>query len=450
MTDGPAARNRDAMMFRLNLNLGRDQDGAAANAAAAPGGQGGGADNNGGQAPGNGGNGGNGVRMFNFGPLRLGFAQGGAGELQEMAQRLGMDVGNLGVPPAVNNNNNNNNNSSSSNNPSATPVPGSGTSSSAEALSSQLREIEQRIQRESVALRFAEQEASTIRLLLTELQRIRQMAAIAGSSTGAVPATGVPPPIGLPTPPVFPAQPAPQFIQQHNLSSFMPRINSPSVMRLGADPSTAAIPAGSPDLPDGVTLPPGWSLLPLQPLDGNTTGMAPGASTTSQPQIPPEIRAALQQTLQASSAPSHPATSIPSGTAPTSGPTSHPTRGQPSHDSQQDDGGSPAISRSQAAEPVTVAQPTPVMPNWGGPAQLFGRDNSVFGLNVSSPDRSTPVQAGEAGSNGDQQGDEAPPQVSGPDESSSSEAAEHEEQNGSTSKGKARAATVEEAGEDEN
>ncbi|KAM3516000.1 hypothetical protein MY11210_000282 [Beauveria gryllotalpidicola] len=45
------------------------------------------------------------------------------------------------------------------------------------------------------------------------------------------------------------------------------RTQSPVMMRHRATSYSASIPAGSPDLPDGVTIPPGWTLMPLQRLD---------------------------------------------------------------------------------------------------------------------------------------------------------------------------------------
>ncbi|OAQ99942.1 hypothetical protein LLEC1_00859 [Akanthomyces lecanii] len=45
------------------------------------------------------------------------------------------------------------------------------------------------------------------------------------------------------------------------------RIDSPVMMRHGATSYSTSIPAGSPDLPEGVAIPPGWTLMPLQRLD---------------------------------------------------------------------------------------------------------------------------------------------------------------------------------------
>jgi E3 ubiquitin-protein ligase synoviolin len=45
----------------------------------------------------------------------------------------------------------------------------------------------------------------------------------------------------------------------------------------------AAIPAGSPDLPEGVVIPPGWSLLPLQRLDGDVPPVEPAGPNAHGP-----------------------------------------------------------------------------------------------------------------------------------------------------------------------
>ncbi len=269
------ARNREAMMFRLNLNLGgngggRDQGAAAANGAA-PGEQG--AANNA-QPPANAGNG---VRMVNLGPLRLGFAQGDVGEMEDMAQRLGMpaDVANAAAAgPAA---------QGGSGQP--------GTASSVNSIFTQLRQIEDRIRRESLSLRFAQQEAQTLRLLLTELQRVRQMQA-----AGTASARPRPPPAPTPAPGATPPQPPsvtglPALPQQ-------PRTNT-LLVRLGPDAHNVPVQAGSPDLPEGVTLPAGWSLLPLQPIDANASGPVPGIGRTmAQGQTPDPQAVALQQQYQ--------------------------------------------------------------------------------------------------------------------------------------------------------
>ncbi|ATY66539.1 RING finger [Cordyceps militaris] len=68
--------------------------------------------------------------------------------------------------------------------------------------------------------------------------------------------------------------------------SVLSRTQSPVMMRHGATSYSASIPAGSPELPEGVAIPPGWTLMPLQRLD-------------NQPQARP---ASTQRSSRASSA----------------------------------------------------------------------------------------------------------------------------------------------------
>lgn len=91
------------------------------------------------------------------------------------------------------------------------------------------------------------------------------------------------------------------------------RTHSPVFMRHGATSYSASIPAGSPDLPEGVAIPPGWTLMPLQRLN-------------NQHQVPPT---STQRSSRASSA--GPATSSlgeerASQLPVTQGPTSQPSQ----------------------------------------------------------------------------------------------------------------------------
>jgi len=450
-------RNRDAMVVRLGLNFPGGQNQAPpAGGGAAPGGQG--AQNGAQQPP----VGGNGVRMFNFGPIRLGFAQGGVNDIQEMAQRLGMpaDVANgAAVPPPA---------------PTQAQPAIVNDAQSAETIYAQLREVEQRIQRESVALRLAEQEARILRLLLTELQRIRQNqtqnatplprqdpTVTTGRGTN-IPLTNLPTGGQPPETPQF--QPQPQIPHlQPSYGPFVPRINSPSVMRLGADPNTSALPAGHPDLPDGVTIPPGWSLLPLQRLDGNGAVLAPSASGPHSHGV--ESQPMLQPLTQAQAAQSGPIVS-PMASATMPGPTDASIREtqtnlsrrmvpdnqapeiiqntqQETH--QNGDAHTEALGPHVAHDAAPIAQPTPVMPNWAGSSQLFGGGGVHFGeRGPATGTSSSPFH--EEGSTSHQQNAEATGQSGGPSSSSSSRSTE---QNGSSDKGKAKAVTVEEAEDDD-
>jgi E3 ubiquitin-protein ligase synoviolin len=438
----PAQRNRDAVVIRIGLN--QQNQNPAPNGAAPGGGQGG--QNNPQQPP----NGGNGVRMFNLGPLRLGFAQGGAGDLNQMAQRLGMpvDIANPAVPVnAVNNP------------PVAQGVTGGATS--VEAIHQQLRDIEQRIQRESASLQFSEMEANTLRLLLTELTRIRHMQAAAAAVPAGMPTHFPPQAQGINAQVQAMAQQAhgmaaqlplpglpfqPQFIHQAQqtplpgqnggpivapygqpVGAFAPRLSSPA-MRLMADPNTPAIPAGHPDLPNGVTIPAGWSLLPLQRADVNAPPTTGGGRSPT-----PDVHALFQQHQTATSAIA--AAMANASRNGTPGPQSDAVRQPPSSH--------PAAPRAApTSEPAPIVQPTPVLPNWGGAAQHFG---TPFGYRVGTPsgaqeEAQTPSSA-------------APPAATAPDigpsSSTAAEASHEGHKDEGDNKGKARAATVEEAADDE-
>ncbi|CAK7202534.1 E3 ubiquitin-protein ligase hrd1 [Sporothrix eucalyptigena] len=247
-----ANRNRDAVMFRIGLNMGGGPGGAgaqgagfaaaagaAAGAAPAAAADGGNVPPNpqnpafppaNGQAPApgaaapaigppvdvdgrplppanGGGGGGGGLRMFNFGPIRLGFAQGGARDIQEMAQRLGLPGAMAGPDGAVN---------------AAAPIagtPGAGTpfayhsppagtataqstSTTTESISQDLQNIERRIEQGILELQLASAEAQFLRTMLLELQRVRNTQHTNNAETTTILAP-------TPTQPLVPAAPAP-------------------------------------------------------------------------------------------------------------------------------------------------------------------------------------------------------------------------------------------------
>lgn len=215
-----ANRNRDAAMFRIGLNIGGADPAPGANVVNAPRhplhpaaplangqvpdpaveapapGPAGGANFQPPPPPGNG----PGLRIFNFGPFRLGFAQGGARDIQEMAQRLGLPGP---VPEA---------NGAPAGTPNGVPhgVPhgepqvaaprvqhlgagagaGAGvgadfghqtppspftsnTSTSTASLHLDLQAIERRIEQGILELQVVSAEARTLRAMLLELQHIR-------------------------------------------------------------------------------------------------------------------------------------------------------------------------------------------------------------------------------------------------------------------------------------
>ncbi|KAK2072285.1 hypothetical protein P8C59_006647 [Phyllachora maydis] len=168
---GRPNRNGDAMLFRINFQLGQNPDrqqGQPPEIGPAQGGA------DGRQPPlvANGQrNNADGVRMFHLGPFRLGFAQGGAQEIQDMANRLGLpDDAAARVPTRI-------------------PVPApqqqqqqqqqqpavENVGVSLESLRAQIGSLQQRVTRDVQLLQNSAQELHVLNLLLRELARLRSM-----------------------------------------------------------------------------------------------------------------------------------------------------------------------------------------------------------------------------------------------------------------------------------
>lgn len=382
-----------------------------------------------------------GMRYINLGPIRLGFAQGGQ-EVADLANRMGVDLNNaVPIPPQAN-------------------IPTAPADlSTMEAVRNRLLEVDQRIQQEVRDIQqgiqnvqTAQQEVQLINVMLAELARIRQtqnhgqpQAPIPtghpGHPTPTPTAANNPGAGGLPHPPPPPMGPPMVFAQHPHAGplhfpmpqfplpgNFTHRMNTPAT-RHGAATNATAIPAGSPDLPEGVVLPQGWSLLPLQRLD-------PAAATNA---VPPPGSLGVQVNVhdpfhQSSAAPPQ-----PSGTT-DNPPTNIQGAPAPSHISTE-----PVAS---AGPQVEVAAPTPLTPNWGGSAQLFGGAHGSstslpFGLQAGGSSRSASEtrdnpEHNEAGSSG-----------AGEQASVSGMSVAEEGENGGSSKGKAPAAVTVEDAEDE-
>ena len=199
--------------------------------------------------------GGRGLRMLNFGPIRVGFGQA---NLQDMANGLGGPengvAGNarvygleLGFPRRQQ----------------PQPQPQVANSPASSSIQDHLRQIEQELEAEIRDLQLTRQQLQLVQLLQLELSRVRLMQ------------DGVMDPLQMPTLPQNwqPRPPTPQ----------------PQIQRHGARPNTTATPAGSTDLPPGVVIPEGWSLLPLQRLDGHSAPFAitPGTVPANGPAAAP-------------------------------------------------------------------------------------------------------------------------------------------------------------------
>lgn len=356
-----------------------------------------------------------GPRIFNLGPIRLGFGGNGQ-QVRELAQQFGVPQM-AGNPPAA-----------------AAPAPIRSQSQPTVAdnlqhIGSLIQQSEQMVQREMQRLHMAQQELQIAQLLMAELQRLQQRR----QQPQEQQTPGPPPnmPMNLPFPSVQQAQlPAqghpPQFPGLPIFPGVPPRSGSPLMARLGATANTPAIPAGSAELPEGMTLPPGWSLMPLQRLDG-----APNLAQPPQPGTPLHGDPATAQrptnessygTVPAVAQAAEAALPANSGGAPSSG-----------H-------GLEAAPGARAAEPAAMAAPSPVMPSWGGSAQLFNsapRDRAQTEPGCPQSETSeTPAGSSSAA--------EVAGQESGAGNSDPVEQAEE-----SLPKGKGRAVSVEEAREEE-
>ncbi|KAI0169480.1 hypothetical protein GGR52DRAFT_468658 [Hypoxylon sp. FL1284] len=411
-------------------------DGGAANGAA-PGPNAGGQPNAAGQpAPGNGaanggqpaqGRGGN-MRVFQLGPIRLGFAQGNAQNIHEMAQRLRLplDGANVNAPAAP------------VPPPQAPPTPAAqvDTSNNSNNLGSimemraQLETISLRIQHEMQTLQTNQAEAQALYALASELGRIRQM----NQEVQATPMTQ----LGQPgvnvqftsSQPAVPQHlfPHPQPMTMPPFPNFPGRAPTPTVTRHGGASYSTAIPAGSPELPDGVVIPPGWSLLPLQRLDGQQAQPLDSQQPAQHTDIPSQGTQAADLPNDTATTSSAASTFRPSNARPSQTARSVRRYMRAPEDGPEDTTQTTADHRS---EPPVVAAPTPVMPNWGGAAQLFANGGAGRSISPNETETRNEAPSTTEGSEGQDSG------------------AEQDEPAGNDAKGKAKAVTVEDAEEEE-
>ncbi|CAG7566488.1 unnamed protein product [Fusarium equiseti] len=378
-------------------------------------------------------------RVFNFGPLRVGFGANGQ-QARELAQQFGMPQAavnqqglapptpGVGTPPVA------------GQTAPATPLP---TGDNLQTAAQLLSQADQMIQREVQSALMAYQEVQTLQLLQAELQRIRQRQN-APEPASNIQAQPIPPPMYPLTQPLMP-QPYPMMpmpMQQvpmpsgfSQLPGLPPRIPSPLMARHGAAPNAVPIPSGSAELPEGVVIPPGWSLMPLQRLDGSQT------STQPSPQVGPQATMVDNITMpQPTSAARQPspigsrnqeAQSAESTSAPPSAPPQFPTQ------------------FTRAVDPPQVVAPSPRMPNWGGSAQLFGNNTRP---NQTESESRNGLQAEPSSSqttHTEAISQSSPAAEHTPEGSSASHSDDDEEPESSSSKGKAKAVTVEDVEDDE-
>lgn len=472
------ARNGEAMVFRLGLNLAGAQNRQPLPQAngQAPAGQAAPAPVNGEE---NNQNQNRGVRMFNLGPLRLGIAQGGVNDIQEMAQRLGMPV-NAGdevvAAPAPNPQSRNND-----------------PTLSLEQIRAQLLDVGQRVQQEMQALQAAAHELQTLNYVVNELSGIRQIQqqhrqpqpTAQQPVQGTVAATASPISSAGPAAPAAPIAPAAQHLPampagqgpfsavHHPWAHYPVGVHSATTPvqstahhihhSVGRRPSAAyttqgnlgygtAIPSGSPDLPEGVVIPPGWSLLPLQRVDGWPQSVETGSQQTLvtaprryRPGNPPPSRfdratpeeadRVLDGTIQALTTIMNPNMTADTSRDTTTGGITHTAADTVADTAAVTTTGEIGLDMGMITDtttvPAGVANANPAVPNWSGSAQYFSANHS------NDPDNSSTVAQDEPG--------ESSNQSLAPETSNVTDG----EQSKGEEKGKAKAATVEEADDED-
>ncbi|PIG88188.1 RING finger protein [Aspergillus arachidicola] len=295
------------------------------------------------------------ARVYQFGPFRIGFGAGRGDMFHNLHQQI--HQGNAPLQPANNGN------------------PG------ARQIGFGFGFGQQQIMQEISNLRVTADQLHLVRLLQTELQRLRSLQNPQAN------------PLGLP----------------NNLSQ-NPTIPSSSTItttrrQFISDPRAPAMMAGDARLPEGLSLPPGWSLLPLHSAEQGSSG---AANMTPTPTVP--VTAPPAQT--------------PDGSSESQAPVLAENGVNESQDEQgpsQVNSGSRALGWGSAMSPTTATDDAE-------PASEQWTEVTTEG----QPEKSTsiPVEHGEAVNHGED--------VVVEDGSSSS-----------PSKGKARVATVEDVGDDE-
>lgn len=199
------------------------------------------------------------MRMLNIGPLRLGFGQGNlrdiAGGIDQPGQGNQAQGANprvygleLGFPRRA----------------AAQAQPqGTENHTTAETLQDQIREMEQTIMGEIRSLQLTQQQLQLIQLLQAELSRLQDMQ------------NGVADPLA---PPAFQIPQIPQMpvIGQRPVAPTLLPAPAQYMERHTVRPGTVGIPSGSLDLPPGVSIPEGWTLLPMHRMEG-----PPGSSPST-------------------------------------------------------------------------------------------------------------------------------------------------------------------------
>ncbi|KAL2074451.1 hypothetical protein VTL71DRAFT_8229 [Oculimacula yallundae] len=400
------------------------------------------------------------MRMLNFGPLRVGFGQA---NLQDFAQGLagqqqGQENGvpgagnariyglELGFPPR------------------AQPQAQAGVNVNAVGagtIREQLQQLEQQTMAEIRSLQVTQQELHLVQLLQLELERLRLIQ------------SGAPDPLAanfqMPQVPQLPQVQFPQGPLGNGrnatpLGRITPPFVGPQMSRHSGRPNTAAIPSGSAELPPGVIIPEGWSLLPLERMEGGAA--IPQSTSIANPGLAANVGLAPTATTQSGFSPtagSSNNTLTPTPTQPTEGhsqassinssdtnavhtPLSvvadQSTDTSSNATTTQNVATSISTRESTATEQEDSSADTDTLPNWGSSQLFMGSSSSAEGVNSTGESSSTPSVPQRTTTASDQGASSAiPSRAVG--ESSVSQSTEDKDEERRESKGKAKAASVE-------
>lgn len=220
---------------------------------------------------------GRGMRMLNFGPIRVGFGQANLNEFADLQNLQGGPANaagagqrvygfELGIPRRA-----------QPQAPLAAVEARDRATIPLDQLPQHVEHLEQQVAEEIRNLQLSQQQLTIVHLLHEELARLRTLQNNAIDPLAAN--------FPLPQLPQVPDlhQPAPIVSPVHHRPE-----NRPQLQRYSVRPNTTTIPPGSADLPHGVVIPEGWSLLPLERLphapstdQAGTPGTSTGAAATS-------------------------------------------------------------------------------------------------------------------------------------------------------------------------
>ena len=285
------------------------------------------------------------ARIINFGPFRIGFGAGAGNVVEDLAQQIHQGDPRLAGAAAPAHGNGTGTHQhfgfgfGFGRRRQAVQAESSSAPSSSASIQVQLDQIERNLQQQINELRVANDQLHTIRQMQTELSRLRSLQS-SGAGTEAINAST---PHSGPLSHI-PAGPLPS--QSSQLPSPIPSSAVPTVLSSYQQPTLSS---GSANLPEGMTLPPGWTLLPLKRTTASPRPSVPQGHNLHQ------ARTTNIQTGLASSSP-----------APATDPIAN--------SSDPDQGASTELRQSDAVDSVNAAKsPTPKstssLPHWGSASQ---------------------------------------------------------------------------------